>query len=83
MKKYLSPLFSAAALMLLASSANAQGRFPCEAFQMQPNGMLAVVQSVTITGPSGQISMNPGMSFGPGVAMMGINVYDVYRQNCR
>lgn len=85
MTKYLVAL-----VLLISSSAYAQlgtqpmqtGTFPCEAFQMQQNGMLAVVKSVAITSNGGSVQMNPGMSFGPGVAMMGVNVYALYQQNC-
>jgi len=79
----------AASLLILAltRTADAQmmqgGSFPCQAFQMQSNGMLAVMEPVTIQGPNGSIKMGRGMSFGPGVSMMGINVYETYRQNCR
>lgn len=66
----------------LTQSAHAQG-FPCQAFQMQPNGMLAVVQPVTIQGPNRQVQMNPGAVFGPNTAMAGINVYALYQQYCR
>lgn len=44
-------------------------------FQKQPNGMWAVIKPVSIQGPNGSVGMGPGMSFGPGVAMMGIDMY--------
>lgn len=79
------PLLSAATLaLLLSSGARAQlGTFPCDAFQMQSNGMLAVVKPVSIQSANGSDSMGPGMSFGPGVTMMGLNVYGLYQQYCR
>jgi len=69
--------------MLISTSASLAQGFPCTAFQVQPNGMLAVVQSVTLTGPNGQITVNPGASFSPGVLWMGVNLYALYQQNCR
>ena len=75
--------FALAFTLAATVAANAQGSFPCQAFQMQPNGMLLVVQPVTITGPNGQASLNQGMSFGPGTAMMGANIYEMYKQACR
>jgi hypothetical protein len=78
MIKYLT---MAALALLISTGANAQG-FPCQAFQMQPNGMLAVIQSVTMKGPNGQITVNPGASFGPGSLWMGVNLYALYQQNC-
>ena len=83
MLRYIFPFLFAITVAFLPTAGNAQGSFPCQAFKMQPNGMLAVVQPVTITGPNGQVSMGPGMSFGPGVAMMGLNVYELYQRNCR
>jgi hypothetical protein len=74
MTKYLS---LTALALLISTSAHAQG-FPCQAFQMQSNGMLAVVQSVTMTGPNGQITVNPGASFGPGTLWMGVDLYGLY-----
>jgi hypothetical protein len=83
MAKYVSlvaVLFSA----ILVCPANAQFGFPCDAFQMQPNGMLAVIRPVAITSSDGgQVSMGPGVSFGPGVTMSGVNVYVLYQQYCR
>jgi hypothetical protein len=83
MTKYVSlvaVLFSA----ILVRPANAQLGFPCDAFQMQPNGMLAVIRPVTITSPNGgQVSMGPGVSFGPGASMSGVNMYVLYQQYCR
>jgi hypothetical protein len=75
-------LLSIGSLLALSATAQAQSGFRCQAFRMQPNGMLAVVQTVTITGTNGQVSMNPGTIFGPGV-MMGLNIYEMYRQSCR
>ena len=45
-----------------------------DSFQRQPNGMWACVRPVTIKGPSGEISIGPGMSFSRGVAFMGIDL---------
>ena len=39
--------------------------FPCDAFKVQTNGRLEVVRPVTITGPNGKMTLNPGISFGP------------------
>jgi hypothetical protein len=41
------------------------GGFPCDAFKVQPNRRLEVVRPVTITGPNGKMTLNPGISFGP------------------
>jgi hypothetical protein len=81
MTKYLS--LAALALLISTAATDAQISFPCQAFQMQPNGMLAVVQSVTITNGGASVQLNPGTSFGPGTVMAGINVYATFQQNCR
>ena len=46
------------------------------------NGMLTVVKPVRTRGANAEISMNPGMSFGPDVMTMGLNVYENYRKYC-
>ena len=79
----LVPLLASVLVLPFVSFAIAQpSGFPCDAFQMQPNGMLAVVKPVTIRGANAVISMNPGMSFGPDVMTMGLNVYENYRKYC-
>ena len=58
------------------------GEFPCDAFKVQPNGRLEVVRSVTITGPKGKMTLNPGISFGPQGLYMGANIFELYRKSC-
>jgi hypothetical protein len=83
MAKVVLSLAIASSLAMVASGASAQ-QFPCQAFQMQPNGMLAVVQPVTINSPNGGgMQISPGMSFGPGLLMMGVDFHALYLQNCR
>jgi hypothetical protein len=83
MRNFTLAFASIATALLISSAAQAQS-FPCHAFQMLPNGMLAVIQPVTISNPNGaRVSMNPGTSFGPGTQMAGLNVFALYQQNCR
>ena len=56
--------------------------FPCDAFKVQTNGRLEVVRPVTITGPSGKMTLNPGISFGPEGLYMGANIFELYRKSC-
>jgi hypothetical protein len=58
------------------------GGFPCDAFKVQPNGRLEVIRSVTITGPKGKMTLNPGISFGPEGLYMGANIFELYRKSC-
>ena len=43
-------------------------------FQRQPNGMWAVIKPFQMGGPGASMSMGPGMSFGHGMQVMGINL---------
>jgi hypothetical protein len=56
--------------------------FTCDAFKVQPNGRLEVVRPVTITGPNGKMTLNPGISFGPQGLYMGANIFELYQKNC-
>jgi hypothetical protein len=58
------------------------GGFPCDAFKVQPNGRLEVVRSVSITGPKGRMTLNPGISFSPEGLYMGANIFELYRESC-
>jgi hypothetical protein len=72
-----------AAFAAITTSANAQIDFPCQAFQMQPNGILVAVQSVTLSSPGGgRVVTKPGVSFSPETSVGGLNVYAAFRQYC-
>jgi len=58
------------------------GGFPCDAFKVQPNGRLEVVRPVTITGPSGKMTLKPGISFGPEGLYMGAKIFLLYQKSC-
>lgn len=45
-----------------------------QCFRREPSGMWRCVRGVTLSGPNGSIGMGPGMSFGRGVAFMGIDL---------
>ncbi|MFC1926853.1 hypothetical protein ACFLWV_03795 [Chloroflexota bacterium] len=55
---------------------------PCEAFQKNPDGSWSCVRPVTISGPSGQIQIGPGMSFNRGVLFMGVDLATLLDENC-
>jgi hypothetical protein len=77
-------LLAIAAFAAITTSANAQSDFPCQAFQMQPNGMLVAVQSVTLSSPGGgRVVTKPGVSFSRGTSVGGLDVYAAYQQYCR
>jgi hypothetical protein len=46
-------------------------------FERQPNGMWACARSVKITGPAGEMSIGPGMSFSRGASFMGVNLAEI------
>jgi len=60
-----------------------QQTIPCNAFQKNPDGSWSPTRQVTISGPNGQGTMNPGVSFRPGVAFMGIDMATALEQQCR
>ena len=78
-------LFASALILPLISSAHAQSAFPCDSFQMQPDGTLAVVKPVTLTNRSGgHVLINAGMNFSPGAkGVFGLNIYETDRQTCK
>lgn len=76
-------LFAGALALLSSGSTYAdKASFPCDAFQMKSDGRLVAVKSVLIKTGNGSIQMNPGTSFGPGVRMAGIDLYNTYQENC-
>ena len=61
-------LFLGVIVASVSTQAFAQsGGFPCDAFKVQPNGRVEVVRPVTVTGPNGKMTLNPGISFGPDI----------------
>jgi len=81
----LTSVIIALALSLISFSVYAQtAEFPCASFRMQPNGLLEVVESVTLTTPTGQtVILRPGTRIGPGLKMGSLDVYELHRRSCR
>jgi hypothetical protein len=55
---------------------------PCSVFQKNPDGSWSAKQQITITGPNGQVTISPGVSYRPGVAFMGIDLAAQLEQQC-
>lgn len=56
---------------------------PCSAFRANSNGSWTTIARVTIPGPNGQVTLDPGVTVTPGVAFNGLDIASWLNQNCR
>ena len=82
MAKCLLPFLGVIVASVSTQAFAQSGGFPCDAFKVQPNGRVEVVRPVTVTGPNGKMTLNPGISFGPEGLYMGANIFELYRKSC-
>lgn len=47
-----------------------------------PDGSYEPKQTIKITTPSGEVTLNPGVRFQPGVEFMGIDITKVLDEDC-
>lgn len=59
-----------------------QQQIPCDAFQKNPDGSWTCIKPVTISGPTGQIQIGPGMTFNRGVQFMGVDLAELLDKYC-
>ena len=72
-----------ASLGIVTSAAAQAQKFPCQAFRLEPNGTLSVLQPMSIKTANGEVQFSPGTSLHPKDQFIGIDLYAVYRQHCR
>jgi len=76
---------AAPALLLISFPIHAETmNIPCASFRLQANGLLEVLETVTLSTSAGQaVTLRPGVRFGPGLMLGGLDVYELHRQKCR
>ena len=84
-KSLLALAATSVVLTLVSGEARTQATvFPCDAFEMQPNGVLKVTKFVTVRDEGGRlVSLKLGASFSPNIEMAGVNIYGMYQEYCR
>jgi hypothetical protein len=81
----LASVIMAASISVAAGTAASAQMLPgmsCADFEPLTNGMWRPTHPITIRGPNGQASMDPGASFGTGASFMGVNLAAMLDANC-
>ncbi|QGM96204.1 hypothetical protein [Methylocystis parvus] len=79
--KHLSRLSLALALLAM-TAIPASAHHPCDAFRNNGNGSFTVLKPITMQGPNGSVQIGSGMTFGPGVLFMGVDLSAGLQAHC-